>query len=63
MTNQYCRLPDVLDVKDIKTFLNIGRAQAYELANSGAFHVVRINRRIKIPKQNFVEWFEGRGDQ
>lgn len=57
--NNYDHLPDVLDVKDIKEFLNIGRVQAYELVNSGEFHVIRLNRRIKIPKKAFIEWFEG----
>ena len=56
----YDHLPDVLDVKDIKDFLNIGRVQAYELVNSGQFHVIRLNRRIKIPKKGFIDWFEGK---
>lgn len=58
--HNYNHLPDVLDVKDIKDFLNIGRVQAYELVNSGEFHVIRLNRRIKIPKKGFIEWFEGK---
>nr|WP_075980810.1 helix-turn-helix domain-containing protein [Bacillus massilionigeriensis] len=56
----YDHLPDVLDVKDIIDFLNIGRVQAYDLVNSGEFHVIRLNRRIKIPKRGFIEWFEGK---
>ncbi|WP_390622402.1 hypothetical protein [Bacillus massilinigeriensis] len=34
--------------------------QAYDLVNSGEFHVIRLNRRIKIPKRGFIEWFEGK---
>jgi Helix-turn-helix domain len=52
-------LPDVLEVQDIQHFLNIGRVQAYELVNSGAFHVVKIGRRIKVSKDVFLRWFEG----
>ncbi|MCM3364739.1 helix-turn-helix domain-containing protein [Niallia sp. Sow4_A1] len=59
-TNKYQQLPDVLDVSDIKNFLNIGRVQAYELVNSGQFHVIRLNRRIKVPKSAFIKWFEGK---
>ncbi|MCZ8513555.1 helix-turn-helix domain-containing protein [Paenibacillus filicis] len=51
--------PSVLDVKDIQNILNIGRVQAYELVNSGQFHVVKIGRRIKISKDVFVSWLEG----
>jgi hypothetical protein len=56
---KYHQLPDVLDVTDIKQFLNIGRVQAYALVNSGQFHVIKLNRRIKVPKTSFITWFEG----
>ncbi|GIO04779.1 hypothetical protein J31TS6_08070 [Brevibacillus reuszeri] len=52
-------LPEVLEVKDIQRFLGIGQVQAYDLANSGQFHVVRVGRRIKIPKKSFMDWFYG----
>jgi hypothetical protein len=52
-------LPEVMEVRHIQQFLGIGQVQAYELANSGQFHVVRIGRRIKIPKKSFLKWFEG----
>lgn len=50
---------DVLDVSDIQKILNIGRRQAYELANSGQFHVVRIGKRIKVSKEVFMQWLKG----
>ncbi|EST56672.1 DNA-binding protein [Brevibacillus panacihumi W25] len=53
-------LPEVLEVKHIQQFLGIGQVQAYDLANSGQFHVVRVGRRIKIPKKSFLEWFYGK---
>jgi hypothetical protein len=53
-------LPHVLDVADIQSFLGIGRAQAYELVNSGQFHCVRFKRRIKVPLTEFLTWFIGR---
>ncbi|KKX55691.1 DNA-binding protein [Brevibacillus borstelensis cifa_chp40] len=53
-------LPEVMDVKHIQKFLGLSHVTAYELANSNEFHVVRIGRRIKIPKQSFLEWFYGK---
>ncbi|SFA83039.1 DNA binding domain-containing protein, excisionase family [Lentibacillus halodurans] len=51
--------PEALDVTDIQEILGIGRRQAYELVNSGQFHVVRIGRRIKVSKDVFFQWLNG----
>lgn len=55
--NQY---PEVLNVEDIQQILGIGRRQAYELVSSSEFHTIRIGRRIKIFKEVFVDWLEGK---
>ncbi|RNB86107.1 helix-turn-helix domain-containing protein [Brevibacillus panacihumi] len=55
-------LPEVLEVQHIQKYLNIGRVQAYELVNSGQFHVVRVGRVIKISKKVFFNWLEGNAD-
>jgi hypothetical protein len=52
-------LPPVLEVIDIQRFLKIGKGQAYVLVNSGQFHIVRVGRMIKIPKEAFLKWFFG----
>jgi predicted DNA-binding transcriptional regulator AlpA len=52
--------PTILDVSDIQNILGIGRTQAYELVNSGQFHVVRIGRRIKVSGNIFFQWLNGR---
>lgn len=52
-------LPEVLEVKDIQEFLGIGRSQAYKLVKSNSFHVVKVGKRILIPKKSFHCWFEG----
>ena len=46
--------PSVLDVVHIQEILGIGRRQAYELANSGDFHTVRIGTRIKVLNAVFI---------
>lgn len=56
MPNSY---PDVLQVTDIQHILGIGRRQAYELANSGQFHVVRIGKSIRVHKDVFLKWLNG----
>lgn len=53
------KLPPVLEVSDIQRYLKIGRNQAYELCNSGQFHVVRIGRLIKISRDVFIKWLDG----
>jgi hypothetical protein len=54
--NEY---PVVLDVSHIQAILGMGRRQAYELANSGQFHVVRVGKRIKISRDVFFRWLNG----
>jgi predicted DNA-binding transcriptional regulator AlpA len=52
-------LPEVLEVKDIQSFLGIGRSQAYKLVKSNLFHAVTVGKRILVPKKSFLNWFEG----
>jgi hypothetical protein len=54
---------DVLEVIDIKNILGCGINQAYTLVNSGAFHVVRVGSKIKIPKDSFYGWYNGQGQK
>lgn len=61
--NNFDLLPSVLDVSHIQTILGIGRRQAYELVNSGQFHVVRAGKRIKVAKNVFVSWLTGTNGQ
>lgn len=54
---------DILEVSDIKKILGCGINQAYQLVNSGQFHVIRVGRKIKVPKASFYNWFNGQGQQ
>ncbi|WP_227938418.1 helix-turn-helix domain-containing protein [Alkalihalobacillus deserti] len=53
-------LPVVLTVSDVKEVLGIGLSQAYDLVNSNQFHVTRVNRRILISKEVFLNWLNGK---
>ncbi|KAF2425601.1 MULTISPECIES: helix-turn-helix domain-containing protein [Bacillaceae] len=59
MYKTYDNYPDVLNVTDVQEILGIGRKQAYELVNSGVFHVTKIGKRIKISKKILIDWLEG----
>ena len=54
---------DTLEVADIKKILGCGINQAYKLVNSGAFHVLRVGRSIKVPKDSFYTWYKGQGQE
>ncbi|RCW62970.1 helix-turn-helix domain-containing protein [Saliterribacillus persicus] len=60
MNNNYtAKYPPVLEVKDIKEILGIGRRQAYELVHSEQFHTIKVGKSIRIPTQNFFNWLYG----
>jgi len=48
---------DILEVSDIKKILGCGINQAYNLVRSGAFHYVKVGRKIKVPKESFYAWY------
>lgn len=54
------RYPETLDVIDIQKIMGIGRVQAYNLANSKQFHIVKVGSRIKVSRDVFFNWLEGK---
>ncbi|SDN34027.1 DNA binding domain-containing protein, excisionase family [Paenibacillus sp. yr247] len=52
--------PSVLNVKNIREILGIGRPQAYQLVNSGEFYCTRVGKRILVAKDVFLNWLEGK---
>lgn len=40
----------MLTVDDLRAYLRIGRAKAYELVNEPDFPALRVGRSIRIPK-------------
>lgn len=47
-----------LTVKDLQDILKMGRRQAYDLANSNCFPVIRFNTKILIPQKEFESWLK-----
>lgn len=49
-------IPLVLTVKDVEDILNIGQTSAYDLMNSGQFHVVKVGKQLRVYKSVFLKW-------
>lgn len=56
----YDEYPSVLTPEDIMNILGIGRKTVYEFLNKPPFNVVRVGRLIKVSKEVFVSWLEGK---
>lgn len=59
IVDQYRERRSVYTVEDIQGILGLSRSAAYRLVASAPFRVVRLNRRIRIPKKSFDVWLEG----
>ena len=52
----------VYTVEEIAKLARISRTGAYELIKKGCFPVTRIGNLIRIPKEPFDAWLDGRGN-
>jgi hypothetical protein len=62
--------PILLEVKHIQEILGVGRKYAYELVNTTEakvlrkkrpeFHVFRVGKLLKINRDSFFDWIEGK---
>lgn len=51
-------LPDILTVDDIKKYLNVGSAKAYEIMNDPKITPVNNGRKKCIPKAEFLHYID-----
>jgi len=58
MIKSFEELPVTLRVEQVQEILGISRAMAYKLAKQKGFPAVRINKRIVIPRDRFMDWLE-----
>jgi len=49
-------LPDVLDAKDVASFLCIGYVKALKLIRYGGMNYIKLGRTYRVSKVNFTEW-------
>lgn len=52
-----------MTVADLQQALGCGRRQAYELANRADFPVIRLGKRILIPRDAFLRWLDAQTNQ
>lgn len=45
-------------IEEVAEVLGISRATAYNLANSKGFPVLRIGKRMVVPKEALAKWME-----
>lgn len=50
--------PNYMTVADVKNYLNISQAAAYELTRRADFPVSRIGGSIRVPRDAFLAWVE-----
>ena len=54
----YSDFPALLGINDLLKIFPLSRAGVYNLLNSEGFPVIRIGKRLIIPKQGLIEWLE-----
>ena len=58
MNNNYENLPAVLNANQLAAALGISRAGAYQLLSTGTFPMLRIGKRLLVPKDKLIDWIE-----
>ena len=49
----------MLNVSDVMDMMGICKPKAYEVFNSGQFHVVKVGRKYMVHKEVFENWLKG----
>ena len=62
MYKSYDDLPSVLSVKELKDFLGISRAGAYQLLHREDFPTLHIASRLLVAKDKLLAWMEQNTD-
>jgi len=63
MYKNYDELPGVLSVKELKNFLGISRAGAYQLLHRADFPTLHVASRLLVAKDKLLLWMEQNTDQ
>ena len=52
------QLPCMLNANMIAKYMEISRTGAYELMRSEGFPLIRIGKRMIVPKDKFLQWVD-----
>lgn len=52
------QLPELMTIKELQSYLGIGKEKAYALAKSKSFPALKIGGRYYLIKSDFVSWLE-----
>ena len=52
------QLPCMLNANQIAAYMEISRAGAYELMRSEGFPLIRIGKRMIVPRDKFLQWVD-----
>ncbi|WP_298023106.1 AlpA family transcriptional regulator [uncultured Dysosmobacter sp.] len=64
--NSYDNLPLFLNAELVAKVLGVSPSSGYELMHEPGFPVLKIGRRMVVPKEKFIQWVEehtARGDR
>lgn len=51
-------VPAVMKVQDVQDLMGLSKVTAYELVKSAGFPVLKIGKRLTIPKVAFIKWLD-----
>ena len=54
----YGELPLMLNADEVANVLSISRANAYALMHNRDFPVLRLGRRLLVPRDNLISWIQ-----
>lgn len=52
----YEELPMTIGADEVAAVLGISRSSAYELLHSEGFPILRLGRRLLVPRDRFIQW-------
>ncbi len=56
-------MPLIMTVLDVGRIMGISKVKAYELVKTDGFPIIKVGRRITIPKPAFERWLNNCGGE
>lgn len=56
-------MPLIMTVPDVGRIMGISKVKAYELVKTDGFPIIKVGRRITIPKPAFERWLNNCGGE